>query len=99
MKMFGKSPLHVAIADGQVNVLKTLLQYTSNVDVVSTVLRNQTSVIIHKNYSFWCISCRRTLMVIHRYIPVHTSKHSWEYLLRWKQIYCTSAVTPAKTEF
>lgn len=37
MKLFGKSPLHVAIADGQVNVLKTLLQYTSNVDVVSTI--------------------------------------------------------------
>lgn len=99
MKLFGKSPLHVAIADGQVNVLKTLLQYTSNVDVVSTMLRIKTSVRIHKNYSLRCISCRRTLMVIHHYIPVHTSKHSWEYLLRWKQIYCTSTVTPAKIEF
>ena len=49
MKLFGKSPLHVAIADGQVNVLKTLLQYTSNVDVVSTMLRIKTSIriIIH----------------------------------------------------
>ena len=37
MKLLGKSPLHVAIADGQVNVLKTLLQYTSNVDVVSAI--------------------------------------------------------------
>ena len=35
MKFLGKSFLHLAISAGQVHIMKLLLQYTPNVDVVS----------------------------------------------------------------
>lgn len=35
MKFLGKSFLHIAISAGQVHIMKLLLQYTPNVDVVS----------------------------------------------------------------
>lgn len=35
MKFLGKSFLHIAISAGQVHIMKLLLQYTPNMDMVS----------------------------------------------------------------